>query len=126
MRSLLVLLLVTSCIAQQPEAPSSSKKSWILFSVVAGADLGASLFDAKVTHDGLYSSKKGCVEKNGGDPYPSTGKIYAKSVLPTLGAIGLGVLFKKLHIPIAPYAAMGVDTYRHIHGGVEWYSMNCL
>lgn len=128
--SALVFAIVALCCdvafgqAVLPEAPSHTKhidKSWILFGVAAGADIGASIFDTHITQVGL-SAGHGCTERNGGDPMPSSAKLYSKNLGITGGLIGMGFVFKKLHIPIAPYAAMGMDTVKHIHGGYEWYS----
>lgn len=105
-----------------PNAPSNSKKSWIAFGIVAGADFGASFYDSKITWDGLNSGH-GCTEANTYlGSHPSQAALYGKNMAITGGLVFVGFAMKKwLHLPIAPYAAMGIDAGKHAHGVYQWY-----
>jgi hypothetical protein len=127
----LALFLFAACSlraqAAFPEAPSATHKvdkTWLAFGAVAAADLAASAYDTHITLVGI-SSGHGCYEANPGlvGRYPSAGPLYAKNLGISGGLIFAGFAMKKwLHLPIAPYAAMGIDAGKHIHGGYEWHA----
>jgi hypothetical protein len=124
---LAILLLASIAHAQQallPAAPSATKhKEWFAFSAVAAADLAASVYDTHITLTGINSGH-GCYEANPAlvGRYPSAGGLYAKNLGISGGLIFAGFAMKKwLHLPIAPYAMMGIDAGKHAHGVYEWY-----
>jgi len=112
MKKLLVVIFACSLSAQAAEP------RWT-FAVAAGAAMAASSYDSWLTDHRAH----GCTEANSYlGPNPSTGKVYGTNLAITGATIGIGYLFKRWHIPIAPYAMMGVDTYRHAHGVHSWYT----
>lgn len=119
------LLCVAASAETLPDAPQSQKhfdRTWLVFTGAAALDLAASAYDTHITLVGVNSGH-GCYEANPAlvGKYPHASALYAKNLGISGGLIGLGVLFKKLHLPIAPYAAMGIDTAKHAHGAYAWY-----
>lgn len=127
--TILAFLIVAKAYGQAvlPTAPSTTKhafnKTWLIFAGVAAADFASSTYDSKITWDGLNSGH-GCSEANSYlGKNPSQGALYGKNMAITGGIVFAGFAMKKwLHLPIAPYAAMGIDTYKHAHGVHSWYT----
>lgn len=123
MKTILLVMLSVTCFASEiPNAPSHSKLEKIIFWSTAGADFASSFYDTHITEVGIHSGG-GCYEKNGGDPYPSSAKLYGKNIGITGGIfVASWAMRKYLHLPIAPEAAMAVDTFKHAHGIHSWYT----
>lgn len=120
---IMILALPQAHCSNLPDAPSNSKKSWIAFTAVAVGDLAFSAYDTHITEVGINSGK-GCYEANPAlvGKYPHAGALYAKNMGISGGLIFAGFAMKKwLHLPIAPYAAMGIDAGKHAHGVFQWY-----
>jgi len=87
------------------------------------AYLGAIIYDIEVTHQGLAHHK--CLEGNGGDPTPSRGELYGKS-LPTFAAtVGFDWFLARHKIPVVPYILPIAGTVVHVRGGTQWFTEGC-
>lgn len=125
---LMLLISLTASAGTVPDAPSVAART-IFWSVAASA-VGATMFDEHVTVEGIYHSSGGCYEKNGGDPYPSPTKLYAKNLAITGAAIGAGYLVTRLpafrgHPKLA--AVIGaiipaIVAVKHVQAGRRWYT----
>lgn len=127
---LLSVILSVSCFGQTqiPDAPSVAARS--IFWSAAAASVGATIFDEHVTIQGLYHSSGGCSEANGGDPFPSPAKAYAKNLAITGAAIGAGYLITRLpafrgHPKLAAFIGATIPaivTVKHVQAGHKWYT----
>lgn len=115
------------CQEPLPDAPSAVHhwdKTWLIFGGAALLDLGSSAYDSHITMVGTTSGH-GCYEANPAlvGRYPSAGSLYTKNLGITGGIIvGSWAVKKYLHLPIAPYSGMAIDTFKHAHGVYRWYT----
>lgn len=110
-----------SSIPHQPAVPLEKRATvWNKKFIAAHAVfLGAIVYDAELTHQGLAHHK--CVEANTSfGTHPSRGEIYGKSLL-AFGAIGgMDWLLAKTGIRYVPYVGPAFGSAIHFTGGSKW------
>ena len=87
------------------------------------AYLGAIVYDAEVTHQGLAHHK--CLEGNGGDPTPSRGELYGKTIPTFAATVAFDWFLVRHKIPIIPYVLPIAGTVVHVRGGTQWFTEGC-
>jgi len=92
------------------------------FIAMHAALFGSVVFDSEVTHQGIAHHK--CVEAHG-NPYPSRGQLYAKNLSVAATLTGIDYVLQRLRVPFIPYAPAAIRTYKHIHGGMQWFTEGC-
>jgi hypothetical protein len=87
------------------------------------AYLGAIIYDVEVTHQGLAHHK--CLEGNGGDPTPSRGELYGKTLATFAATAGFDWLLARHKVPVVPYLLPIAGTVVHLRGGTQWFTEGC-
>lgn len=108
-----------------PEVPQGKRRTvWNKKFVSAhAAYLGAIVYDAEVTHQGLAHHK--CREGTGGDPTPSRGELYEKNIATFAAALGFDWFLARHKAPYIPYLLPVAGTVVHVRGGTEWFTEGC-
>lgn len=109
-----------------PRVPIWDKKMWAANIVFAGAII----FDVESTHQGIAHHR--CVEGNTDlSKKPSRGELYGNNLevfIPIVVMAASGALAgRSAHLPRWAWKAMGyigpgIGTFKHLSGGIHWYT----
>ena len=104
---------------------ANSRNGKILFWGLAAAGVGATIFDG---HQMIAGTKShACREARiRGVKFPSTRRVYGRSLGWAGFAIVSGYLLKKLRLPVSPYIGSSMLFIKHIRGTESWYETACM
>ncbi len=92
------------------------------FLTVHGVYLASIAFDMAET--ATNRNHCGYVE-GGGYGAQTTAALVRNDLIEFAAVTVVDYLFKRAHIPIAPYVAPSIGTAKHLHGGYQWTQISC-
>ena len=116
-----LVIQVPPSLNPEPPQPQSQRvwdKKFIFLNVALGASI---VFDNEVTARGVTHHK--CVEAHGSSSRES---LYAKNFGYAAAFTGVAYLLKRKHVHFAPFVPGSIITFKHLHGGIQWFTEGCF